>query len=87
MAVTICLSTDTKVGKGGGKCDVCMCVCIGWDGGVACKGEKESVVPHLFVLVKCWQFRVMVVWGMGGVGSGCGVKLKAVTVEMEPSHG
>lgn len=48
---------------------MCVCVCalwVGWDGGVACKGEKESAVLHLFVLVKCRRFRVMVVWGMGG---------------------
>lgn len=68
MAVTICLSTDTKVGKGEASV---MCVCAGvcvcaLGGGAACKGEKESAVPHLFVLVKCWRFRVMVLWGMGG---------------------
>lgn len=61
MAVTICLSTDTKVGKGEASVmcmcvlRVCVCVCIwvGWNGGAARKGEKESAVPHLFVLVKC----------------------------------
>lgn len=35
MAVTICLSTDTKVGKGE-VCGVCVCALGGVEGGVAC---------------------------------------------------
>lgn len=38
MAVTICLSTDTKVGKGEARVCVSVCVCAlgGVGGGVSC---------------------------------------------------
>lgn len=53
MAVTICLSTDTKVGKGEARG---VCVCVGWCSGGSGGGELHARVKRKVpcCIFLCW---------------------------------